>query len=157
MTGPFKFGAGDGRSMEPTERDRRRFLLLAGSVSLAGLAGCSAGDGGNGQGGEQLPEGVSEEEFRSGPVPEAYRTADSQAGNPRVPDDLVPKADVQFQEASDAVEEGLTQEGNDCANCAEYVPDTNGDGYGACAAVEGYIGPEDWCSLWVAFETDQES
>ena len=106
---------------------------------------------------EELPEGVSEEEFVSGPVPEEYRTAESQAGEQRDPDDLQSKESVRFQEASEAEEAGLITPGPNCGNCAEYIPDQNGDGFGACARVEGYIDPEDWCVLWESIEEAEGS
>ncbi|MCO8267196.1 high-potential iron-sulfur protein [Haloferax sp. AB510] len=148
-------------------RTRRRFLELAGSGAVVGIAGCLGGGGGQQETeteptttteaidddhGEERPEGVSEEEFEHGPVPEAYRTALSQANERRDPDDLFTKEAVKFQEADDAVEAGLTEAGRDCGNCAEYIPDKNGDGFGACAKVEGYVDPEDWCSLWESIE-----
>ena len=76
------------------------------------------------------------------------RAATSQGGEQRNPDDLLTKEQVQFQEAEEAVEEGLITPGPSCGNCAEYIPDMNGDGFGACARVEGYIDPEDWCAIW---------
>lgn len=143
--------------MDLLENTRRKFLRLAGSITVVGVAGCTGADGGSGEeGAEELPEGVSEEEFERGPVPEAYRTATSQAGEKRDPDALVSKEDVQFQEAPDAVEAGLAEEGQSCENCAEFIPDENGDGFGACAKVEGYIGPEDWCALWESIEEAQD-
>ncbi|MFC7202975.1 high-potential iron-sulfur protein [Haloferax namakaokahaiae] len=149
---------------------RRRFLQLAGSGAVVGIAGCLGGGNGGeqetettaetttteqkeeGADHEQLPEGVSKEEFEYGPVPAVYQDARSQAGEPRVVEELVPKADVQFQEASEAAEAGLSVEGSSCENCAEFIPDMNGDGFGACAKVEGYIAADDWCSLWESIE-----
>ncbi|POG55250.1 high-potential iron-sulfur protein [Haloferax marisrubri] len=146
-------------------RTRRRFLELAGSGAVVGIAGCLGGGGGQQETetettteamdddhDEERPEGVSAEEFEHGPVPEAYRTALSQANEQRDPDDLFTKEAVKFQEADEAVEAGLTEAGRDCGNCAEYIPDKNGDGFGACAKVEGYVDPEDWCSLWESIE-----
>ncbi|WP_049917638.1 high-potential iron-sulfur protein [Haloferax denitrificans] len=150
-------------------RTRRRFLELAGSGAVVGIAGCLGGGGGQQETeteseteatteaadddhDEERPEGVSAEEFERGPVPEPYRTALSQANERRDPDDLFTKEAVKFQEADDAVEAGLTEAGRNCGNCAEYIPDKNGDGFGACAKVEGYIGSEDWCSLWESIE-----
>ena len=144
-------------------RSRRGFLRVAGVATVVGVAGCTTGDdgdgdegGGGGGGGddgdEELPEGVSEEVFEAGPVPEAYQTASSQGGETRDPEALVSKADAQFQEAEDAVEAGLAAEGNNCGNCADFIPDQNGDGFGACAEVEGYADEADWCALWEAYE-----
>jgi len=150
---------------------RRRFLGLAGAVGFGGLAGCVGGDGGatpeptptetddEDDHEEDRPEGVSEEEFEHGPVPEPYRTALSQAGERRDREQLARKEDVSFQEAEAAVEAGTAERGDDCGNCAEYIPDQNGDGFGACAKVEGYVDPADWCVLWesIAEHEDDES
>jgi hypothetical protein len=147
--------------MELIANTRRRFLRLAGAVGFGGFAGCvGGGDGGKAtptelaeeEHEEELPEGVSEEEFERGPVPEPYRTAPSQAGERRELDQLARKADVAFQEAEAAVESGAAESGQDCGNCAEYIPDKNGDGFGACAKVEGYVDPADWCVLWESIE-----
>jgi len=153
--------------MRILERTRRRVLRLGGSVAAIGIAGCLGGPTGGTESPtptgdaedeeEELPEGVSEEEFETGPVPEEYRTATSQAGEERDPDSLVTKESVQFQEAADAVEAGLVEEGRDCGNCEEFIPDQNGDGFGACAKVEGYVGAEDWCTLWEAIEDEEGS
>ncbi|WP_435348756.1 high-potential iron-sulfur protein [Haloarchaeobius sp. HRN-SO-5] len=170
--------------MELFEQTRRRFVRLASGVTAVGLAGCVGGDGespatespspteeggapadtatttgGDGEMDgeeEELPEGVSEEEFVSGPVPEEYRTATSQAGEQRDPDGLVTKEAARFQEASEAVAAGLAPEGQTCENCEEFIPDKNGDGFGACVKVEGYIGADDWCGLWEAIDEDDE-
>ncbi|RDZ45186.1 hypothetical protein C5B91_07310 [Haloferax sp. Atlit-10N] len=145
-------------------RTRRRFLELVGSGAVVGVAGCLGGGGEqetettttaeetDDDHDEERPEGVSAEEFEHGPVPEAYRTALSQANEQRDPENLFTKEAVKFQEADDAVEAGLTEAGRDCGNCAEYIPDKNGDGFGACAKVEGYVDPADWCSLWESIE-----
>lgn len=55
---------------------------------------------------EARPEGVSEESFEHGPVPEPYRTARPQAGERRTPDRLARKEDVSFQGTDAAVEAG---------------------------------------------------
>jgi len=156
--------------MELLANTRRRFLRLAGAVGLGGLAGCVGGDGGGAapaptatetgeedEHEEERPEGVSEEAFEHGPVPEPYRTARSQAGERRRLDQLARKEDVAFQEAEGAVEAGSADPGEDCGNCAEYIPDKNGDGFGACAKVEGYVDPADWCALWESIEEHEES
>lgn len=137
--------------------DRRHYLVA--TAGLAALSGCLGGteDGGRTDttrsatetdDDEELPEGVSREQFEHGPVPEAYRTATSQGGKRRNEAELVPKADVQFSEYDEALGNGAHRPGRCCANCAEFVPDRDGDGWGACAKVEGYVAAEDWCSLW---------
>jgi hypothetical protein len=138
----------------------RRHYLVA-TVGIATLAGCAGDDGGDGDGaddgedggngdgeGEELPEGVSEEEFESGPVPDVYVSATSIGGEERNPDELQTKADVQFSEYDEAEENEAHQPGHTCGNCHEYIVDKNGDGFGACAAVEGYIDAADWCVIW---------
>ena len=74
-----------------------------------------------------------------------YRTARSQAGERRNPNQLARKEDMSFQGAEAAVEAGAVESGEDCP---EYIPGRNGDGFGACAKVEGYVDPADWCVLW---------
>ncbi|MFB6165775.1 MAG: high-potential iron-sulfur protein [Haloarculaceae archaeon] len=164
--------------MAGSDDTRRSFLRIAGAAAVAGVAGCSSDSGtdtsptGDGSGttgtdggdtgeesgeNEERPEGVSEQAFEQGPVPSAYRTATSQGGEARDPSTLKSKDVVRFQEAEKAVEAGLAQEGQRCENCAEFVPDENGDGYGACAKVAGYIGAEDWCSLWEGLDDSDSS
>ena len=142
--------------------DRRRFVVALGGIAVAGFAGCTGGSGGgatptstdtvepaDAEHEEELPPGVSMEEFVRGPVPEVYRTALSQADERRDPDDLRTKEAVRFAEAEDSEFAGP---GQSCENCAEYIPDKNGDGFGACTKVEGYVGPEDWCTIWESIE-----
>ena len=152
--------------VRPNTGSRRRFLRLTGTAAVVGIGGCVGGNGNgedgddeeengdgeddeteNGEAEEELPEGVSEEEFVSGPVPEVYRTATSLGGEERG-ENLQTKERVRFAEYDDAQEDAAHQSGRCCANCADYIPDRNGDGFGACAEVEGYVGGEDWCSIW---------
>ncbi|MFA9517918.1 high-potential iron-sulfur protein [Halopenitus sp. H-Gu1] len=134
---------------------RRNYLVA--TVGIAALSGC-AGDTGNGDGttepGEEdeaeLPEGVSAEEFESGPVPDVYLAATSIGGEQRDPDELHTKSDVSFSEYEEAREMEAHQPGTCCANCADYIRDKNGDEFGACAEVEGYIDGEDWCEIYEA-------
>ncbi|MEF8775789.1 MAG: high-potential iron-sulfur protein [Haloarculaceae archaeon] len=154
------------------ERDgwtRRTYLVAtAGSAaSIGALSGCSSGgdgeDGGGEDGGTQdgeddhadgedehaeLPEGVSEEEFENGPVPSVYQTGTSIGRETRNPDEMTAKADVQFSEFADAQENDAHIAGTCCANCADYIIDKNGDTFGACAEVQGYIDGEDWCTVY---------
>jgi hypothetical protein len=141
---------------------RRHYLVATGGI--AALSGCLGGDGDGADeatttaGGtrattsaddsEELPDGVSEEEFENGPVPEPYRAAVSLGGEQRNTDELFPKADVQFSEYDEALENNAHQPGRCCANCDDFIPDRNGDAFGACSAVNGYIDGADWCSVW---------
>ena len=96
----------------------------------------------------EVPEGMSEDELATAEVPEEYRTASSRAGEERDPGDLQTQDDVSLMESVEAIADGTAQPGQSCGNCAEFIPDENGDTWGACAAVEGYIAVEDWCVLW---------
>ncbi|WP_340100186.1 high-potential iron-sulfur protein [Salinibaculum salinum] len=138
-------------------------IQLTSSAALLGLAGCTSDDDGteeeqddteDGAGDgmddeeEELPEGVSEEEFETGPVPEAYMRAMSLGGEERNPDDLSTKEEVTFSEYDEAEENSAHQPGRSCGNCADYIIDQNGDGFGACSEVEGYIDRADWCVIY---------
>jgi len=162
----------DGEAVNADMWSRRHYLVAA--VGIAALSGCtSGGDGGgtpeadeetptpagdsgtdtsesNGEddGEEELPEGVSRDEFENGPVPEAYMTATSLANETREPDSLQSKADVLFAEYDEATENDAHQPGSCCGNCSEFIPDKNGDTFGACAKVDGYIDGADWCTIW---------
>jgi hypothetical protein len=134
---------------------RRNYLVA--TAGIAALSGCASESDGDDEGedddedengDEELPEGVSEEEFESGPVPDAYMSALSLGGEERNPDDLRTKSAVTFSEYEDVEGSDIHEPGTCCANCADYIPDKNGDGYGACAEVEGYIAGEDWCSVY---------
>lgn len=151
--------------MDHEPESRRHFLALTSAAATGGIAGCGSApseesesptetapeDDEDEQGRdeqEELPEGVSAEEFERGPVPEEYRMAASIGGEERTPEDLFAKTDVQFSEYDEALENTAHQPGRCCANCSEYIPDRNGDEFGACATVEGYIDGADWCTVW---------
>jgi hypothetical protein len=103
-----------------TDLDRRRVLALLGAGVATGLAGCGGDD--------TTPTATV------GGVPAAYETATSIGGVERDPNALSSKEDVDYQtEPSD---------GDQCSSCRYYIEDTNGDGAGACAIVEGTIAPE---------------
>lgn len=131
---------------------RRNYLVA--TVGIAALSGCAGdnGDGttepedGNGDG--ERPPGVSAEEFERGPVPDVYMSAMSLGGEQRNPDELETKADVRFSEYEEAQENDAHQPGTCCANCADYIVDKNGDTFGACSEVEGYVDGEDWCVIY---------
>lgn len=95
-----------------------------------------------------VPEGMAEDELPTAEVPEEYRTASSQGGEERNPDDLFSQEEVNLMESVDVIEEEMAPPGQSCGNCAEFIPDKNGDTWGACAKVEGYIAVEDWCAVW---------
>jgi len=137
-----------------SNQTRRRVLELTGSAAVVSLAGCTSGGSDSS---EETPwediAGVSKSQFLTGPVPESERTAKTLCGDTRDPDALQSRDGIKWMEVSEAVDKGLAEEDQECEDCAEFVPDKNGDGYGACKKVEGYWGTDDWCSL---FESTEE-
>jgi hypothetical protein len=103
----------------------------------------------------EVPEGLTAEELATAEVPEAYRTATSQGGEARTPDDLFTQEQVQLTESVEAIAAERASPGQSCGNCSEFIPDTNGDTWGACAAVEGYIAVEDWCTVWESIDDER--
>lgn len=126
--------------MSPDTRTfRRTYLKYTGAAAIATLAGCS---GGNGDGGEPEPNHEVEHP-NDDVVPDAEATGVAFEGEERNPD-LVQQKDadaVNFQHVPDGDQY--------CGNCEEYVPDEDGDGFGACLKVAGKIHPCDWCALYV--------
>lgn len=138
--------------------DRRTILktIGAGSITTA-IAGCSSNGGGNGDngGGEATPTPTPTQSGGSGvavdheaphpddeTLPDAEATGTSLSGGQREPGNQSAKdnASVMLQhEPSD---------GQNCGTCALYVPDQDGDGFGACTTVAGKIHPCDWCLLY---------
>jgi hypothetical protein len=122
---------------------RRRFLQLAGTTAMLGLAGCAGGGGG-----EETTETPTEATTTAPPsddtVPEEYATATALGGQQRNPESLSSKSDVQYQEEPN--------EGQQCSGCTFYIEDKNGDGMGACAIVEGNIDPEGWCVSYAPYQ-----
>lgn len=96
----------------------------------------------------EVPAGMEESELATAEVPEPYRSAESQVGETRTPGDLRTQEAVSLTESVEAIEAGTATPGSSCGTCAEFIPDKNGDGWGACAKVAGYIAVEDWCTIW---------
>ncbi|MEF8772390.1 hypothetical protein [Halodesulfurarchaeum sp.] len=120
--------------------NRRTYIKYTGAAAIATLAGCSGG--GNGDTGEAEPNHEVPHPD-DGTVPDVEATAVAFEGEERDPD-LVQQKDA------DAVNYQHTPESDQyCGNCEEYVPDEDGDGYGACLKVAGKIHPCDWCALYV--------
>lgn len=120
---------------DDSSSSRRRFIHLAGTTAVVGLAGCSSngGDGGDGE-----TQGTVE------PVPDEYATATAQGGTERDPDALSTQSQVNYQPEP--------SNGQKCSGCLYYVPDKNGDGAGACAIVEGTIDPNAWCVSYAPYQ-----
>lgn len=144
---------------------RRRVVSAAALLGTGGaLAGCldDEGDGATDEGdaegdgtreqiawdpeGIELPDGVTPSRFERGPVPDAYTEAVSQGREQRAPDRLLTKDEVLYMPYDRA--RRLGDPDGRCSNCDKYVPDEDGDGFGACSEVEGYTRPQDWCQKW---------
>jgi hypothetical protein len=95
-----------------------------------------------------VPEDMTEDDLATAEVPDEYRTAASQVGETRTPEELESQESAGLTESVEAIEDGAATPGESCGNCAEFIRDKNGDGWGACARVEGYIAVEDWCERW---------
>lgn len=106
------------------------------------LAGCSGGGGGDGGSGanHEVPHPDD------GTVPDAEKNGQSLGGQTR-PDEP--------SQAKDAVDYRHTPSGQqDCGNCSLFVPDQNGDGFGACISVKGKIHHCDHCALYSPYNGD---
>lgn len=126
-------------SYEKHLSDRRTYLKYAGVAAIGALAGCSGGDGGDDPN-HDVPHP------NDGSVPDAEMNAESLAGRSRPDEPSQAKADVGY--------EHVPSNDQYCGNCTLYVPDQDGDGFGACVSVAGKIHPCDYCNLWSAYEGD---
>lgn len=132
------------------ELDRRQALKWIGSTLIGGsmltfAAGCGGGDEGNGEETSKTAEEEAGHEIphpNNNTLPEAEAKGETLSGAARTPGG---------QQAPDNPGVNLQHEpsGNQyCGNCSLYVPDQNGDGFGACLSVKGKIHPCDWCVLY---------
>lgn len=121
---------------DPT--NRRNYLKYTGAAAIATLAGCSGG--GNGDGEMEPNHDVPHPD--DGTVPDAEATGVAFEGEERNPDAVQSKD-------SDAVNfQHTPNNGQYCGNCEEFVPDENGDEFGACLLVDGKIHHCDYCDLY---------
>ncbi len=129
----------------PNERpytDRRSYLKYAGAATLTALAGCSGGGGGNGGGSEANHEVPHPDD---GTVPDAEASGTALNGQSR----------SSASQGKDAVSYQHTPDGEQfCGNCGLFVPDQDGDGFGACTLVQGKIHHCDWCSAYSPYDGD---
>jgi hypothetical protein len=119
--------------------NRRTYLKYTGAAAIATFAGCSGG--GNGDGGTPEPN-------HEVPHPDDSAVPDSEATGVAFEGE---ERDPSFTQEKDAesVNYQHRPEGEEhCGNCEEFVPDEDGDGYGACLLVAGKIHPCDWCALY---------
>jgi len=143
--------------------NRRRYLKTLGAGAVAStipLAGCAGGDGdgaaedgGDGAeptptptaGGGDLTPNHDAPHPDDGSLPDAEATGTSLSGGTREPGNQSEKDNpsVGFQHVPNG--------GQNCGTCSLYVPDEDGDGYGACTAVAGKIHPCDWCLLYTEY------
>jgi hypothetical protein len=117
---------------DQTGPSRRAVLDFLGTATLLGLTGCI----GNSQNNEQ-----------SGSVPKPYRTATSQGGMKRKPNNLTSKSGANYQPNSSHKQT--------CSTCRYYIPDKNNDDLGACSLVKGDIKPKAWCTLYAPYQKNQ--
>ena len=131
------------------EYDRRQALKWIGRTLIGGsmitvVAGCGGGDGEDETEGEeaQTRPGHAVPHPENETLPDAEANGASLSGATRSPG---------AQQAPDNPGVNLQHapEGNQyCGNCSLYVPDQDGDGFGACLSVAGKIHPCDWCVLY---------
>lgn len=114
-------------------------LLLGGPV-LGSLSGCGGDDGEQQKAGEPNHPVPHPEDNT---VPDVEATAEALGGASRSPGIQQPKEKVKYQHVPNGTEH--------CGSCSLYVPDQNGDGFGACTTVAGTIHPCDWCNLYVEY------
>jgi hypothetical protein len=137
---------------DDSQQSRRKFLALASSTSLLGLAGCLSYKD------KPHPSERTKEFFSADmnrPLPEGREECVSIDGYERDPDSIAAKGDVQYQFHPHHGSGGV----NDtemCANCRFFCPAADGDRIGACARVAGGIRSQDWCALWQPTEELQQ-
>ena len=132
-------------------RRRRDVLRAAGAALAAAVAGCTAlgdGDDGNatedGDGDDGPTHEVPHPDDNT--VPESEMNAETLSGLRRPSSPVETKSGVGYQHEPEGEEY--------CGNCSLYVPDQDGDGFGACYTVDGKIHPCDHCDLWAPYEGD---
>lgn len=131
------------------ELDRRQALKWIGSTVVGGsmltiAAGCGGGDEEDNGGGEATVKGPSHEvpHPSNDTLPKSEARGEGISGATRTPGAQQPQDNpgVNLQHEPEG--------GQYCGNCSLYVPDQNGDGFGACLSIEGKIHPCDWCVLY---------
>lgn len=138
--------------------DRRSYLKYAGTAVIAGLAGCSAGNGG-GNGDEttttttESDDGGSDEPNHEAPHPDDATLSDAEAtGTSLSGGERQVEGGQQEKDNPNVMLQHTPSGERFCGNCSLYVPDQNDDGFGACISVAGKIHPCDFCNLYTEFE-----
>lgn len=132
-------------------------LKTFGTATIATvLAGCS-GDGGGETETEPETETETETDASDGEpsheaphpddatLPDSEATGEALAGGNRNPGSQSAK------DNPSVMLQHTPNEAQACGNCSLYVPDQNGDGFGACTTVAGKIHPCDWCVLYTEY------
>ncbi|PQJ33412.1 hypothetical protein BSZ35_01295 [Salinibacter sp. 10B] len=133
------------------ELNRREALKWIGSTLIGGsmltvVSGCGGGDGndGDGDGDDSADQGPSHEvpHPNNDTLPESEAKGESLSGATRT------RGGQQSQDNPGVALQHKPSGNQYCGNCSLYVPDQNGDGFGACLSVKGKIHPCDWCILY---------
>lgn len=142
-----------------TEEYDRRNALKQMARAVLGIPMLVVGCGGDNETDTEASEGTVDKKAQtpnhSVPHPndeslsDTEATGEALAGVQRSPGYQQPKDRV-------GVELQHTPKGDEyCGNCSQYVPDRDGDGYGACINVAGKIHPCDWCRLYTRQSGEQ--
>lgn len=117
--------------------DRRTYLKIIGTGAIVGIAGCQGTDRTEGAN-HEAPHPDDEN------VPDEYVGVESLGGKSRPEEPAQEKHSVSFDHTP--------QDGAYCGTCKFFVPDQNGDEFGACTDVKGKIHPCDSCGRFEAYE-----
>lgn len=129
----------------PSDRrftNRRSYLKYAGAATITALAGCSGG--GDGDGGDGANHEVPHPDDDT--VPDAEVNAETLSGQTRPDSPNQAKGDIEYSHSPNGDQY--------CGNCKWYVPDADGDGFGACSVVKGKIHACDYCNLYSTYSGD---
>lgn len=129
------------------ELNRRQALKWIGTTLVGGsmltfASGCGGEEGNDGNGEEDTAPSHEVPHPNNDMLPEAEARGTSLSSGTRSPG-------AQQPQDNPGVNLQHKPSGNQyCGNCSLYVPDQNGDGFGACLSVQGKIHPCDWCVLY---------
>lgn len=129
-------------SSERPYTNRRTYLKVAGTAAVAAIAGCQGTDS-TANANHEAPHP------NDGQVPDSEVNAQSLGGQTRPDQPEYNKEAVSFSHTP--------TDGKYCGSCQLYVPDQNGDGFGACTEVKGKIHPCDECGRWSEYSGEPVS
>ena len=113
---------------------------------LTVAVGCGEGDGDGGNGGDETAD--QEDPYHEVPHPENETLPESEARGESLSGATRTPGGQQPQDNPGVALQHKPSGNQYCGNCSLYVPDQNGDGFGACLSVKGKIHPCDWCILY---------